>query len=65
MAAHTVTSSIGCALIPLATFPTNEHVGCGWGNTIIAMVNLGLCAIPLILTLMSRTRAGEEVQEVV
>lgn len=59
LAAHTVASSIGGALIPLATFPTYGKIGYGWGNTIIAMINLGLCVIPLFLFLASRRRPGK------
>lgn len=56
LAAHTVASSVGGALIPLVTFPVYDHVGYGWGNTIAAMVNLGLCLIPLSTVVVSSKR---------
>lgn len=52
-------SSIGGALIPLSTFPLYDNIGQGWGNTIIALVNLLLILIPLTMYTVSR-RLGDE-----
>jgi len=56
LAAHTVANSIGGAVIPLSTYPLYGSVGYGWGNSVIALVSLALCIIPLILFLLARGR---------
>lgn len=59
LAAFTVASSIGGALIPLSTFPLYDSIGHGWGNTTIALVNLLLILIPLTMYTVSR-RLGDD-----
>lgn len=49
LAAHTVASSIGGALLPLATFPIYNDIGYGWGNTLIAGISMSLVSIPIVL----------------
>ncbi|CAJ2504497.1 Uu.00g118910.m01.CDS01 [Anthostomella pinea] len=62
LAAHTVASSIGGAVIPLATFPLYDGVGYGWGNSVIALVMSSLMSIPICMYLLARSggrwRAG-------
>lgn len=65
LAAHTVASSVGGSLIPLATFSIYEKIGYGWGNTAIAAVNLGLCLIPATMLLISRKAPEKWKSEVV
>jgi hypothetical protein len=59
LAAHTIFSSLGGAIIPIGTFPLYDRVGYGWGNSVIAFVNLGLCAVPLTMYIVS-SRLGTD-----
>jgi len=59
LAAHTVASSVGGAILPLSTFPLYGRAGYGWGNTVIAMVNLGIYSIPVSMFVLSR-RLGDK-----
>lgn len=54
LAAHTIASSVGGSMIPLSTFPIYERVGYGWGNTIIASINMGLCLITVTMLFVSK-----------
>ncbi|KAH9908576.1 MFS general substrate transporter [Xylariomycetidae sp. FL2044] len=56
LAAHTVASSIGGAVIPLATFPLYGRVGYGWGNTVVAAVMVSLSAVPAWLYVAAAAR---------
>ncbi|UQC91065.1 uncharacterized protein CLUP02_16599 [Colletotrichum lupini] len=58
-AAFTVASSIGGSIIPLSTFPIYEKVGYGWGNTIIAGIEILLCAASMTMYLWTR-KAGAQ-----
>lgn len=57
LAAHTIASSLGGALIPLSTFDIYDRVGYGWGNTIIAGTNIVLCLIPVSMFSVSKKMA--------
>ncbi|KAF2426277.1 putative bicyclomycin resistance protein [Tothia fuscella] len=61
LAAHTVASSIGGAFIPLSAFPMYNSLGYGWGNTLIALLELSLLIIPLALFISTR-RTGKHVR---
>lgn len=54
LAAHTIASSLGGALIPLSTYDMYDRVGYGWGNTIIAGINMVLCLIPVSMFSISK-----------
>jgi MFS family permease len=56
LAAHTIASSIGGSILPLATFPLYEAVGYGWGNTVIAFANVGMCLIIILMYLVLAAR---------
>ena len=58
LAAFTVASSVGGAILPLATFSLYDSIGYGWGNTVIGMINVALCVIPLYLYIAAR-KLGE------
>lgn len=64
LAAFTVASSVGGAVVPLSTFPLYDGVGYGWGNTVIAAVNLSLSFIPLAMYMASRKLGGRWEREV-
>ena len=49
LAASTMTRSIGGSLIPLAGPALNQNLGLGWGNSLLALLILGLCPVALIL----------------
>ncbi|KAF2727239.1 MFS general substrate transporter [Polyplosphaeria fusca] len=53
LAAHTIFSSLGGSFIPIGTFPLYDRVGYGWGNSVIAFINLGLWIVPLIMYIIS------------
>lgn len=59
LAAHTIFSSIGGAFIPIGTFPLYDKLGYGWGNSLIAFINLSLCIIPLAMYIMSISLGNE------
>ncbi|KAB5584718.1 major facilitator superfamily domain-containing protein [Coniochaeta sp. 2T2.1] len=59
LAAHTVASSIGGAFVPLSTFPLYRAIGYGWGNTVIAGINLSACLIPLGMFAIARKRGSK------
>ena len=59
LAAHTIFSSIGGALVPIGTFPLYDKVGYGWGNSAIAFLNLALCIIPITMYSMSHGSGNE------
>jgi len=61
VAAHTIFSSIGGSAIPIGTFPLYERVGYGWGNSIIAFINLGLCLIPLLMYIAAHLLGREQI----
>lgn len=63
LAAHTVASSIGGALIPLSTFSLYDRLGYGWGNTTLAIANFALCFIPLLMYIGSRKTGGRWILE--
>jgi len=54
-----VASSVGGAIVPFSTFPLLDAISYGWGNTLIAAVNLSLSLIPILMYFASR-RSGEE-----
>jgi len=62
-AAHTIFSSIGGAFIPISTFPLYDKIGYGWGNCVIAFINLFLCIIPLGLYAVSKKHGNEWIIE--
>ncbi|KAI9370223.1 major facilitator superfamily domain-containing protein [Aspergillus egyptiacus] len=49
IAALTVLRSVGGAVLPLAGPPMYAALGVGWGNTLLAGVAGGMCAVPFVV----------------
>ena len=54
LAAVTMARSIGGAIVPLAGPLLYEQLGQGWGNSVIALVNLVCCVIPVLMYIYGR-----------
>lgn len=48
MAAASCCRSIGGALLPMAAPKMYESLGIGWGESLLAFLSLGMCAIPIV-----------------
>lgn len=59
MAASSCTRSIFGAALPLAARPMYKHLGIAWGNSLLGLFSLAMCAIPFVfIKYGSQIRAG-------
>ena len=58
IASRTLFQSIGGAFLPLAGRPLYEHLGLGWGNSVLAFIALLFFPVPLLFFKYGETIRG-------